>query len=74
MRTTPSPGAVPVGTRVQLTSYPDTAVVLAVHDTCPHPGCPRPAYTVRRDPGSFPLWDCETGLFHAADTVVVKLP
>lgn len=61
----------PVGTTVRLTSGPDTAVIIAVHETCPHPGCPHRAYTVRRDPGSFPLWDSETGLFHAADTVKV---
>lgn len=63
----------PIYARVHLAGHPgDTAIVTAVHE-CPEPGCTRPAYSVRRDPGSFTTWATDDGLFHAADCATVAL-
>jgi len=64
----------PVGAQVRLVGYPDSATIRAVHVVCPHQGCRKPAYTVRRDPGQFPTWPSDDGLLHAEQVEPVERP
>jgi hypothetical protein len=67
----PPAAAVAAGARVHLPGYADqTATVMEVLAQCPD--CWRPAVRVRRDPGCFPTWGDDEGVWHADQAVPAR--
>jgi hypothetical protein len=60
-----------VGSRVRLLDGRHTGVVVEVLDRCPQAGCHLGAVRVRRDPGNFPAWPVDVGLWHLGQAIPV---